>query len=114
MNGRVNPLNRILVPLDGSFLAEQALPYAKALAGDGEITLVAVTSLPEAVKDLAGHVVATVDEIVARTGRRRSPDSNVRLARGSATRGAFNSRSSRAIRPRRFFAWRNRRRPMRS
>lgn len=41
-------LNHILVPLDGSPLAEQALPYARRiLAPDGRLTLVCAVDLPD-------------------------------------------------------------------
>lgn len=41
-------LKHILIPLDGSELAEKALPYAKEIiAPDGKITLLAVIDVPE-------------------------------------------------------------------
>jgi nucleotide-binding universal stress UspA family protein len=78
---------RILVPLDGSALAEQALPYARAVGGTGaELILQAVVPPAEARSDLDGiellalgvvpaaadralqeHVVATVEEVQAQS-----------------------------------------------
>lgn len=74
-NGSV--FRRILVPLDGSFFAEQALPYALAAAPNAEFVLLAVTPVPEAERNELGQVVASVDEVAprleaaARNGLRR-------------------------------------------
>lgn len=66
MDSHAIPFKRILIPLDGSFLAEQAIPYAQAVAKDAELVLLAVAVLPEAEKDPIGRIVATVDEVAAR------------------------------------------------
>jgi nucleotide-binding universal stress UspA family protein len=59
--------DRILVPLDGSPLSEQALPYAETVARSGkEVVLLRVMPAAEAIYDLHGHVVVAEDE-----GRRR-------------------------------------------
>lgn len=53
---------QILVPLDGSFLAKQALPYARALAGvDGRITLLQVIRASEPLRDAAGVEIVPED-----------------------------------------------------
>jgi nucleotide-binding universal stress UspA family protein len=54
----------VLVPLDGSPLAEQAIPYGAALAGtDGEIVFFEVTAEAEPVRSLTGHVKTTAAEV---------------------------------------------------
>lgn len=54
----------ILVPLDGSTLARQALPFARALVGaTGRITLLWVTAKPSPIRDAAG--VEIVPENIA-------------------------------------------------
>src|SRR6478672_7443853 len=53
---------RILVPLDGSFLAEQALPFADAISGGAELILFSVAPPPEERRDFAGRVVSSADE----------------------------------------------------
>jgi nucleotide-binding universal stress UspA family protein len=54
----------VLVPLDGSPLAEQAIPYGAALAGkDGEIVFFEVTSDAEPVRSLGGGVTTTAEEV---------------------------------------------------
>jgi nucleotide-binding universal stress UspA family protein len=59
---------RILVPLDGSDLAEQSLPYARAIGGsDAELILVHAVPPLEAEHDwFLGRVYATVDEVQER------------------------------------------------
>lgn len=55
---------RVLVPLDGSELAEQAIPYAAAVAGQtGKIVFLHVTPEPEPIRALSGRVSATEDEV---------------------------------------------------
>src|SRR5262245_51973138 len=50
----------LLVPLDGSTLAEEAIPYASAVAGSGgQLHLVQVTPDPEPVPGPLGQVTAT-------------------------------------------------------
>ncbi|MGH2562185.1 MAG: universal stress protein [Thermomicrobiales bacterium] len=56
----------ILVPLDGSPLAEQAIPCASALAGeDAQLLFVQVTLVPEAVRGTLGDVTASREEVAA-------------------------------------------------
>jgi nucleotide-binding universal stress UspA family protein len=55
---------RILVPLDGSFFAEQALPYAQAIGGsDAELILLTVVPPAEAIRGLLGNVLVTAEEV---------------------------------------------------
>jgi nucleotide-binding universal stress UspA family protein len=57
-------IRRILVPLDGSFFAEQALPYAQASGGpDSELILLEVFPEAEPVRGLLGNVLITAEEI---------------------------------------------------
>jgi nucleotide-binding universal stress UspA family protein len=58
--------NRILVPLDGSELAEQAIPFARAVARD-EGTLIYAQIVPraEAIHGLTGGTVASASEVGA-------------------------------------------------
>ena len=59
--------NRILIPLDGSPLAEQALPYARAVAAsDARFIPIAVAPPPESDRDDVGRIVGSVDEVLAR------------------------------------------------
>jgi nucleotide-binding universal stress UspA family protein len=52
------------VPLDNSYLAEQAIPYAAALAGtDGEIVFFEATPHPEPKRDLTGDITKTAGEV---------------------------------------------------
>ncbi|HET8524279.1 MAG TPA: universal stress protein [Thermomicrobiales bacterium] len=56
----------ILVPLDGSPLAEQAIPYASALAGaQGTLLFLQATSDTEPVYGFLGNIEATRDEVGA-------------------------------------------------
>jgi nucleotide-binding universal stress UspA family protein len=53
----------ILVPLDGSPLAEQALPYAQALLAPGaELTLLDVVEEPEPVHGMSGRLLVPVED----------------------------------------------------
>lgn len=62
--GTTSGQTRILVPLDGSYLAEQAIPYAVALAGtDGEIVFFEATPEAEPRRDLSGDIKATAAEV---------------------------------------------------
>lgn len=55
---------RMLIPLDGSMLAEQAVPYALALASPGsELVLLHVLPGAEPVTGARGEVVAAADEV---------------------------------------------------
>ncbi|HEY8445709.1 MAG TPA: universal stress protein [Thermomicrobiales bacterium] len=57
---------RILVPLDGSPLAEQALPYARVVAGEaGEIVLLTVVPWAEDVRNLLGKIVIPAPDLQA-------------------------------------------------
>ena len=66
MDGATNVGGRILVPLDGSALADQALPYARALAMPGaEVRLLWVVPEPEAMRGgLAGQVIFSKEDIL--------------------------------------------------
>ncbi len=53
----------ILVPLDGSPLAEQVLPYAQALLAPGaELTLLDVVEEPEAIHGMSGRLLVPVED----------------------------------------------------
>jgi nucleotide-binding universal stress UspA family protein len=55
-------VTQILVPLDGSSLAEQALPYAQSLVGaSGRITLLRVFRDPAPMRDAAGVEIVPED-----------------------------------------------------
>jgi len=57
-------LARILVPLDGSTLAAQALPYAQAVASrDADLLLLRVEPVPESFALVGGEVYATADQL---------------------------------------------------
>lgn len=57
-------IKSILVPLDGSGLAEQAIPYAATIAGtDAEIILLHVSAEGEPLRDLLGRVAVQPDEV---------------------------------------------------
>jgi nucleotide-binding universal stress UspA family protein len=57
-------LERILVPLDGSAVAEQSIPYVAALAADNaEITFIQVVSEGHSERDMLGHVVVPAGEV---------------------------------------------------
>jgi nucleotide-binding universal stress UspA family protein len=58
------PLRRILVPLDGSSLAEEAIPYALAIGGPAAaLTLFHVAPRPEAIYGLFGKRLLSVDQV---------------------------------------------------
>ena len=59
--------NRILVPLDGSNLAERALPCAQMLARglSAELVLLRAISLPAEVKDTLGDSEVDVEKALA-------------------------------------------------
>ncbi|MCC6312481.1 MAG: universal stress protein [Thermomicrobiales bacterium] len=74
----------ILVPLDGSPLAEQALPYARALLAPGAaLILLEVVAEPESVAGLWGQNFVTADEMGQLTKRLAIDD----LKRAEATLG---------------------------
>ncbi|MER3437112.1 MAG: hypothetical protein C4346_05670, partial [Chloroflexota bacterium] len=57
-------LTKLMVPLDGSPLAEQALPYARALATPAtEIVLLEVVPWADEVRTVLGKLVATAAEV---------------------------------------------------
>lgn len=57
----------ILVPLDGSSLAEQAIPYALTLLpAGGNVTLLRVIPRPEAIHDPLGGVLMSEQEVLTR------------------------------------------------
>jgi nucleotide-binding universal stress UspA family protein len=58
--------NRVLIPLDGSDLAEQAIPFAHAVTQD-EGTMIYVQVVPEAepLKSMTGGPVASAEEVAA-------------------------------------------------
>lgn len=58
-------LTRVLVPLDGSTLAEQAIPVAAAVAGSAELIFLQVLSAPEPLRDPAGRVSVPADDVEA-------------------------------------------------
>ncbi len=68
MNDQVTPVfTRIVVPLDGSALAEQALPFAQAVGGDAaEFTLVTVLPPATARRDLLGRIVEAIPDVQAK------------------------------------------------
>ena len=56
---------RVLIPLDGSTLAEQAIPVARTLAGsEGTITFMHVVPEPEPLRGLLGSMLATSDDVL--------------------------------------------------
>jgi nucleotide-binding universal stress UspA family protein len=66
---------RILVPLDGSLLSHQALPYARRIArcGGGELLLLHVTPAPVGVASTPEAVAAEMGEHVRAPGRPFEP-----------------------------------------
>ncbi len=57
-------LTRLIVPLDGSPLAEQALPYARAIATERtEIILLEVVPWAEEIRTVLGKLIATAAEV---------------------------------------------------
>jgi nucleotide-binding universal stress UspA family protein len=58
----------ILVPFDGSAVAEAALPFAATLAGnDGAIVLLQAVPQPQPIRDVLGDVVLTADHLLRLT-----------------------------------------------
>ncbi len=56
----------VLVPLDGSPLAEQAIPFAQAVAGDEMgLTFLQVVPTPEPLRGIMGSVLATEDDVLS-------------------------------------------------
>lgn len=67
MNAYHTLIDHILVPLDGSQLAEQAIPYAEALvAPGGKITLFRVIPHGEAIQDPVGGMLMSEQEVLTR------------------------------------------------
>lgn len=59
-------IERVVVPMDGSSLSEQAIPYAQSIAGAcGKITLLKVIAEPEVAYDPLGAGLLTSAEILA-------------------------------------------------
>ncbi len=59
-----NAIKRILVPLDGSSLAEQAIPFAVSVAhAETEIVFVHVAASAEPIRDVLGRVAVHPDEV---------------------------------------------------
>jgi len=70
-------LTRILVPIDGSPLADQAIPFAVRFAGrGGRIVLLRVAPLPEAVKSVWGGTIATEERVEAMNAEDATDDLN--------------------------------------
>lgn len=60
-------VNHILVPLDGSSLAEQAVPYALAIVKPGgTVTLFRAVPKPESIRDPLGGTLMTEQEVLTR------------------------------------------------
>lgn len=58
--------SKILVPIDTSEVAERAIPWAKAVAGDtAEIVLLEVVPLASAVRSFGGQVIGSAETIQA-------------------------------------------------
>lgn len=58
-------MHKVIVPIDGSMLSEQAIGYAQSLVeSSGEITLVKVLGRPEAVYDPLGATLLTGAELL--------------------------------------------------
>lgn len=56
---------RVLLPLDGSSLAEQAIPYAQAVAGkDGVLVFLHALPEPEPIYGLLGETLVPADEVM--------------------------------------------------
>lgn len=60
----MRPIKRILIPLDGSFFAEHALPFAQAIGGsEAELILFQVTMPGEPIRGLTGRVLVSAEEV---------------------------------------------------
>lgn len=71
------PFKRIMVPLDGSFFSEQAIPFAKAIAGsDAELLLMQVAPAGKAVYTVRGRLIVSEEEMT----RARVDESDTSLA----------------------------------
>jgi nucleotide-binding universal stress UspA family protein len=81
-------IRRVLVPLDGSFFAEQALAYALAVAGpETELVLLEVIPPAEPVRGLFGNVLITAEEI------RRAYDEGIEQGLQKSQRAWLGDRS---------------------
>lgn len=59
-------LEKVLVPIDTSEVAERAIPWARAVAGDsGEVVLLEVVPVASAVRSIGGQVIGTAETIQA-------------------------------------------------
>lgn len=71
----LKPLQRILIPSDGSPFSEQALPYARAIGGvDAEFVLVQVTPRAEALYGLLGNRLLSAEQVRDATREGASKD----------------------------------------
>ena len=62
----LSSLESILVPVDTSEVAERAIPWAKAVAGDSaEIVLLEVIPVATAVRSFGGQVIGSAETIQA-------------------------------------------------
>jgi nucleotide-binding universal stress UspA family protein len=53
----------VLVPLDGSYLAEHAIPYGRALAGpEGQLIFLEVIPEPEPIRGLMGNLIVNEED----------------------------------------------------
>lgn len=67
MNEQRSTTMQILVPLDGSPLAEQAIPYAASLLpAGGQIVLLRVIPRPDAIHDPLGGILMSEQEVLTR------------------------------------------------
>lgn len=59
-------LEKVLVPIDTSEVAERAIPWARAVAGDsGKVVLLEVVPVASAVRSIGGQVIGTAETIQA-------------------------------------------------
>lgn len=69
--------NKILVPLDGSTLAEQAIPYASAVAkNDGTLIYAQIVPKADAIHGLTGGTVASAGDVSALFNETAATDLN--------------------------------------
>ena len=67
MDAQIPRVGHILVPLDGSMLSEQEIPYAHTLLGSGgKLTLFRVIPISESIQDPMGGTLMTDREVVTR------------------------------------------------
>lgn len=86
METRMPVISRILVPVDGSEISEQAIPYAIQCAStDAAVYLLRVIPDPEEISGLWGGVVATEAEVDQMSEEEARDDLNRALTRFAAT-----------------------------